>query len=178
MRLFIAIDTPEEVHNYFLSIQKQINSYAKINFTKTFHLTLKFLGEVKEENVEKITTLLNEIKFDNFSIKLNKIGLFPNENYIKVVWVGLEPEEPILRLQKGIDNSLKSIFKEEKNFKPHLTLARVKLVKNKENFIKNLENIKIEQKQFDVSSFKLIKSILTPNGPIYEDVAEFPPKPL
>ena len=74
--------------------------------------------------IETIKESLNNVKFKSFSVHLNDVDVFPNENYIRVIWIGLEPEENILELQKNIDESLKSLFRKEKDFKPHLTLAR------------------------------------------------------
>ena len=64
-------------------------------------------------------------------------------------------------------------FKKDTRFHPHVTLARVKFVKDKQDFIKSLKEIKIEKKSFEITEFKLIKSTLTGEGPIYEDLAVF-----
>ena len=57
------------------------------------HLTLKFLGEVQPNTEGNIKEILRTVKFKPFSVNLDSIGVFPNENYIRVVWVGLKPEE-------------------------------------------------------------------------------------
>ena len=129
MRLFIAIEIPEEIKDYLCGIQQEIvDSKNKIRLVNkgNMHLTLKFLGEVQTDKVEVLNKNLKEIPFKPFSVVLDAIGVFPSENYIRVVWVGLKPEEPVLELQKNIDEALKKLFKKEKNFKPHLTIARVK----------------------------------------------------
>jgi len=176
MRLFIAIEIPEDVKEYISELQKQIdtanNKISLVN-KDNIHLTLKFLGEVQTNDIETIKESLNKVKVKSFSVNLNDIGVFPNENYIRVIWVGLKPEETILELQKNIDGSLKNLFKKEKDFKTHLTLARVKFINNKEDFIGQLKNIKVENKRIDISNFKLVKSTLTPEGPVYEDLDVF-----
>lgn len=172
MRLFIAIDLNNE--DYFKEIQKQIDSEnAKISLTNSYHLTLKFLGKINETIILKIKEKLNNIKFDSFTINTTKIGVFPSQNFIKVVWLGLDPEDKIAELQKNIDDSLKKLFNKEKQFKPHITLARVKYTKDKSKFIEKLKNIKPKEKEFNVKNIKLIKSKLTPNGPVYEDLFSF-----
>lgn len=190
MRLFVAVDLGNE--DYFENIQKQINSEnSKLNLTKTYHLTLKFLGEVEEDNISKtmeigkifgvskkesktlflsIKEALNNVSFESFRVKTTKIGVFPNTNFVRVLWIGLEPEDRIIELQKKVDESLKEFFRQEKEFKPHITLARVKFVRDKEKFIENLKKIKIEEKEFEIKNIKLIKSELTPNGSVYEDL--------
>ena len=87
---------------------------------------------------------LRKIEIRSFSVVLDDIGVFPSENYIRVIWVGLNPEEQVLELQKNIDESLKNLFKKERDFKPHLTLARVKYIEDKKGFIGELKKLNIE----------------------------------
>ena len=88
---------------------------------------------------------LKEIKFSPFSLTLDKIGVFPSENYIRVVWVGVKPTEDVIELQRKIEDSLEEFkFKEDLKFHPHITLARVKSVDDREGFAKNLKDIKVE----------------------------------
>ena len=171
MRTFIAIDMPEEIQQYLKWTQKQLGN-AKLKLVKEFHLTLKFLGEVSEEKIEEIKLLLREIKFKPFKTRLTNIGVFPSENYIRVVWVGLE-EKDIKIIQEDIDETLQKIFPKEKRFSAHVTLVRVKFVDNKEKFVDNIKKIKIDKKEFEVKEFKLKKSTLTREGPIYEDLEVF-----
>jgi len=178
MRLFIAIEIPENIKDYIAKIQEKIsNNTNKIRFVNKnqIHLTLKFLGEVQPYKTGKIRTLLKKITFDSFSVHLDSIGVFPSESCIRVIWVGLNPKRPILELQRDIDETLKKLFGKEKNFKAHVTLARVKYVENKKNFINKLKNMKIENVEFGINDFKLVKSTLTPNGSIYEDLEVFRP---
>ena len=65
------------------------------------------------------------------------------------------------------------MFKKEKRFYPHITLGRVKFVNDPETFVPALKEITVEPKQFEVKEFKLIKSTLTSEGPVYEDLAIF-----
>jgi len=172
MRLFIAIDF-NELKDYFTELQKLLPKNAKLSLTKDFHLTLKFLGEVQPDNAEKIADILKNIKFKHFSVHLNSIGIFPAGNYIRVVWVGLNPEDNVLELQKNIDESLKEMFKKEKDFKAHITLARVKYPEDKKKFVEQIKNIKVENKKIDINNFRLVKSTLSPKGAIYEDLHVF-----
>ncbi len=172
MRLFIAIDF-NELRDYFIEAQKLLPKNAKLSLTKTFHLTLKFLGEVQPDKAEKIINILKNIKFRQFPVFLESIGIFPSENYIRVVWVGLKPDDKVLELQKNIDEALKELFKKEKDFKAHITLARVKYPEDKKQFVEYLKKIKIENKKIEIKDFRLIKSTLNPKGPVYEDLAVF-----
>ena len=172
MRLFIAVDF-NELKDYFVELQKQLPRNAKLSLVKTFHITLKFLGEVQPEKAEKTAEILKNIKFEPFSVFLDSVGIFPTENYIRVVWVGINPEEKILELQRNIDEALELLFKKENDFKAHITLARVKYPEDKKSFIEQLKKIKVESKKIEIKNFRLIKSNLTPKGAIYEELAIF-----
>lgn len=173
MRLFIAIDFEKE-NEYLKSLQEKLHfQNSKLAFPKTFHLTLKFLGEVAAENAEKIKESLSSIKAKKFHTFLDFIGAFPSESCIRIVWVGLNPKGSTLQLQKSIDTALAPLFKKEKDFKAHITLARVKFVENKRNFVKMLKTIKVEKRKMEVNEFLLVQSELKPAGPIYTTIAKF-----
>lgn len=172
MRLFIAIDF-NELKDYFLGLQKSLPKNAKLSLTKSFHLTLKFLGEVQPDKVEKIVESLKRIKFEPFNIFLDSIGSFPTENYIRVIWVGLNPEDKIMELQQNIDESLKPMFRKEKDFRAHITLARVKYPEDKKQFLEQLKKIKVEENKIEIKDFRMVKSTLSPKGAVYEDLAIF-----
>jgi len=85
MRLFIAIELPENVKEYLAEIQEEIrnNVADKIRCINKnqIHLTLKFLGEIQPNIVEKIKSNLEKIKFGSFSVVLDNLGVFPSESY-------------------------------------------------------------------------------------------------
>ena len=173
MRLFIAFEF-DELKDYFKEIQSKLaGDNVKITLTKIHHLTLKFLGDVDEKDVDSMRSSLRNVKFTAFSTKLDKMGVFPNENYIRVVWIGINPDEKILELQRKIDEALAPLFRKEKGFVAHITLCRVKFVKDKKAFIGLLNKIKVEPKEIMIKNFKLIKSTLTGEGPVYEDLEVF-----
>jgi len=171
MRLFVAIDLDEE--DYFKQIQGQIPE-LKATYPKQFHLTLKFLGETDKQ--AEIIKELEKIKFKPFRLTTTEIGVFPSEDYIKIVWLGLEDNNDLRNLQENIEKALESFnFKKDHKFHPHITLARIKFIKQeqKKEFIDSLKQIKFAEKEFEVKEFKLIKSELAEQGPIYEDIAKF-----
>ncbi|MBI3026532.1 RNA 2',3'-cyclic phosphodiesterase [Candidatus Woesearchaeota archaeon] len=172
MRLFVAVDF-NGLKGYFSELQSYLPQNVKLMCTKSFHLTLKFLGEVHPDNVNPIINRLKSIKFQSFTVFLHSIGVFPTENYIRVVWVGLEPEDKVSELQKQIDEALIAMFKKEKGSKAHITLARAKSIEDKKQFLNQLKGIKIENKKAEIKDFRLIKSTLTPQGPAYDDLEIF-----
>ena len=174
MRLFVAINIPDNIRNEIKNIQKSLDfPELKIVEPKNLHITIKFLGEVGESLKDKIIEVLRGIKFQKFEIGLSNIGVFPNEKYIKVIWIGCQSSE-LVEFTKRVDMSLSKLgFELEKDYVPHLTLARVKK-KPDEKLFKELN--KIEGKfvgNFIVNDFLLKKSTLTRSGPIYEDIERF-----
>ena len=174
MRLFIALDF-EELRDYFKGLQSKIDSsLAKVSLTNAYHITLKFLGEVEESKVDKIKEALGTVNFEQLKLTLSGIGFFPSENYIRVVWVGIKENDIVNELQKRVDVALEKMFSRDKRFHPHITLARVKFVKDRENFVKSLKELKVEEKKIIIDKIKLIKSVLGREGAVYETVEEFP----
>lgn len=170
MRLFIAIEL-ENLNDYFKELQQKLPK-VKATYPKHFHLTLKFLGEVADNKLDEIKEKLKQIKFEPFKLKLGTVGVFSDEKFIRIVWIGLEDGEKINNLQKQIESALEGMFKKDNKFHPHITLARIKFVEEykKEKFIKTIKSIKIEPKETNIENFKLIKSTLTGEGSAYEDL--------
>lgn len=177
MRVFVAVDLPEDVKNELVNAQKQLSqaaaAAARMSLVKDFHLTLKFLGEITPAKVDVVKSCLGKVKFKGFAAAVAGIGVFPSENYIRVVWTGIEPEDGFVRLQKLVDDALEKEFKKEKGFKPHLTLARVKFVSDKESFLKQLRLVEVKKIGFSVTDFKLKRSTLSNKGAVYEDLAVY-----
>lgn len=173
MRAFIAIDLPSEIKDVIYNLQKKIGSdLAKINWVhkKNLHLTLKFFTDISELNAKKVINTLGEIEFKPFKVRLEKIGYFPNENNIRVVWIGLGSSGEIMNLQGEVDAKLSKDFPREKKFVAHLTLGRVKAVKNKNLFIQRLKDAEIPKAEFEVSKISFYESKLTKEGPIYKKI--------
>lgn len=172
MRTFIAIEIPEEIKKEIINIQNSLPEFkGKITEKENLHLTLKFLGEVDEKSIRKIKRKLGEIKFPKFKTEINSIGFFDNRKSIYskqlIVWLHMTNCD---ELQKEVDKKLKDLFEEEKRFMSHLTIARIKGLKNEKNFFSKLKKIKIPEMNFLVQKFSLKKSKVTRNGPIYEDI--------
>ncbi len=175
MRCFVAIDMPEDAKDELRRLQEQIKQSrdAKASFAKDFHITLKFLGELTPAKAEEVKKKLGSCRFKKISAALDGIGVFPDERRIRVVWVGVQPEDEILKLQKCVDESLQKDFSKEKGFKAHITLARIKHVKDKERFLQLLRNAAVTKIKFEINEFKLKRSTLTPEGPVYEDLEAY-----
>lgn len=172
MRTFIAVELPKEIKDFLFDLQKELRKEfadAKVSWVakKNLHLTLKFLGETSEKQLEQLKPILSKISFKKFKVHLNKTGIFRSGSIPRVIWVDFQPVENILSLQKMIDEETLSIFSGEQQFKAHITLGRIKSLRTKNAQIPLAEKA-LPKKEFTMDSFKLIKSTLTKDGPQYE----------
>ncbi len=176
MRCFIALNLPKDVKDYLFDFQRKLKTKdAKINWVakKNLHITLKFLGEINEDKLVKIKERLKKINFKKIKGNLDKIGFFPDIEEPHSLWVGLKPEENIVRLAQNIDEETLDLVASEQQFVAHLTLGRVKTIQKKIPFLALLKPLKIEKLPFTLESFTLYKSTLTSQGPIYEEIETY-----
>ncbi|MBN1792136.1 RNA 2',3'-cyclic phosphodiesterase [Candidatus Woesearchaeota archaeon] len=164
MRLFIAIELPSEVKAALEKIGKDMRS-SKAVPRENLHITLKFLGDLPDERVPGIITALSDVKFNPFSIKLERAGAFPSERNAKVIWISAGPEAPLAAVKAQVDKALPR-YKDDHPFKSHITLIRTEGDDLRDEIAKM--NAKLEKKEILVTKITLYKSTLTPNGPVYE----------
>lgn len=167
MRLFIAINLPKEVKDYLFNLQKEFRDFGKINFVakKNIHLTLKFLGDIDGNKLNQIKEKLKNIKLKSFEVSLNSLGVFPNKDFIRVLWIDLAPKDKVIELAQKIDQELIE-FSNKQEFSTHITLGRIKLIKDKKEFLKKLE-LNLKPIKFEITSFELMKSDLSKDGSQY-----------
>ena len=180
MRVFLAIEIDEKLLDKISDVQKQfMECEAPVKYVETenLHCTLKFFGEINDNKLNDIVEAIdNKIKnHEPFKVSIKKSGVFPNERYIKVLWLGMEDVEPFSNLQKDLDEDfVKMGFKKEKSYVPHLTLGRVKGAKNKAALLSKLKDLEdVEIGEMDIKKIVLKKSELSPQGPIYTTIKEF-----
>lgn len=175
LRTFIAIDLSRECRNEIARVQKLIWKKTlftgKLTESENLHLTLKFLGEISDEQILEIKKRLGEINFLEFFAETGEVGVF-NKDFIKIIWIKLNGKG-IFQLQKMIDERLKDLFNVEARFMSHITIARVKNVKDKKGFLEYLSSVKPKKVRFLVDEFVLKKSELTSSGPKYEDMEKY-----
>ena len=179
VRAFIAIPCPDELKKNILEIQRAINKLGKMKLVEpeNIHLTLKFLGYVEDNKLNKLIDALNFISENRkFEISLRGIGAFPGPGYVRVIWVGVDRgSDKIMIIQRGIDEKLSSHgFEKDKRFHPHFTLARVRSVVDKQQIRRFLrDNETLEFGSFEVTEINLMESKLSPGGPIYSIIHTF-----
>ncbi len=159
MRLFIAIDLPQDVKEYLRKLQSFLVSpdRTKIFLTHDFHVTLKFLGSCSEDRRKEIEKKLARLSVDfhSFDSQLTKIGTFGGR-YPRVVWVGITSPVWLKDFARSVGN--------EDDFVPHITLARIK---------GDLSKISVEPMKFRVEDFCLFESRLSSKGAVHIKLSTF-----
>lgn len=180
-RLFIAIPVVEEVKIRLKSLLQELNETGadlKPVSVENLHFTLKFLGNVDEENIPEMIQKLTAISFKPFTISLQGVGFFPSVDRINVLWVGMNSPELIFLL-KEVNQTLNYIRQEEREDVPHLTIARVKSGKNKEKLQQLVQKYKNTLfGEMMVDKIILFESELGKEGPKYESLQDFSLQPL
>ena len=174
-RCFICVDLPREIIQEVERVQEELKKknlfHGKFVEGENLHLTLKFLGEIDEEKIEEVKRKLSEIKFEKFMAYLGEFGVFSSD-YIRIVWTHILGKK-VEDLQRIVDEKISGLFEKEKRFMSHLTVARVKNVKDKKLLLQALKEIKVRNVGFEVNEFYLMKSELKPEGPEYSVLKEF-----
>ena len=165
MRAFISINLPKEVSKELIRIQNLLPDF-KGKMTEHFHLTLKFLGEIDDKQLNYVQKELQKIGFEPINTELGKSGTFPKKGKPRIVWIEIKG---INELQKRIESTLK-IFSKDR-FQSHVTIARIK--SSEEGFSQKVKKIEINPTRFTIRSFSLMKSILKSSGPVYTVIENF-----
>lgn len=182
MRIFVGIKLAEATRE---SIASELNPFKKIANSirwtgiDNIHLTLKFIGEVAEVQVEQIKEALLALKIPvaPFLLKISGFGKYPAGDDLHIFWAGVEDNPYLQILFADIENTLASlgIARETRPFNPHITLGRNKARYNFKTLFELLsEKHDLFLAECRVSSFQLFSSHLTPAGPQYKILKEIP----
>jgi len=173
IRLFVALEIPDEVKNNIYTILKSVPEYSaefKWEPKEKFHLTLKFIGDVPEESLEDIISEIEFVKdYSAFNCTISKFGFFFRDNNPVILWCNFETDDKINSLVNNLNTRLIKfgIDEDKRKFKGHLTLLRIKKSVN-ENFIKSFKEFKFEPIRFDCNTITLVQSFLNPSGSEYK----------
>jgi 2'-5' RNA ligase len=180
LRLFIAVEVEDvEVWRRIIEFRDAVASCSidggiKPVEDENIHLTLRFIGEVPETYLPKISECVQLCSnFAEFTMGVRGVGAFPNLSRPRVIWVGVKEGVEVLRsIRNTLERCVKSYAVEDREeFVPHITVARVKGRYRADCLLEYLKSY--EDRDFGitrVTQVKLKRSQLTPRGPIYTDL--------
>lgn len=182
MRIFTGITLNDEVRGKILEELrsfKDIGTSIRWTEAKNIHLTVKFIGEVDEGRAARIAAALAAMRIPvaPFQLRIRGFGKFPAGDDLHIFWAGIEDSPPLLALFNAIESVLAplGVEAETRPFHPHLTLGRNK---SRYHFAALFARLAAKSDLFlgacPVHAFQLMRSDLTPAGPIYNVLQEMP----
>lgn len=185
MRVFIAIDIDESIRKGLADLQSEMQNKADIKKSdakwvnpKAMHLTLKFLGEIKDEQVVDVCSIVADVagRYENFELEVGTVGYFGGKS-ARVLWVGTGGDsDELLRLQQDLEQELASAGwpKENRKFSGHLTLCRVRNSRAGFELAQMTEAYKdFKLGTISADSLCVYQSELMPKGPIYTVLGDY-----
>lgn len=174
MRAFIGILIPDSVKDAVLKVEKELDGIGivgKYVERENLHINLSFLDEITEEESQEIMAKMDMIArgYEKFKATLTSLKAIPSEKFTRIIAFDVMQEKDILNsIMREIKKSIGGDMKPA-----HVTVCRVKGMKDKQKFLQTLEKYKsIEIAEFEVDSIQLIKSELGSEGPLYSVVHE------
>jgi len=182
IRSFVSVDLDNEkilsqvesIISSLLSLGGDLKPVERENI----HLTLKFLGDVSASKLEEVESALSQVTFPQFSLEVRGSGAFPNLKRMNVIWVGIgEGWSQIELIFEQTEKLLHQLgfSRETRPFSPHITVARVKSGRKRDEIAAFLGHLTDESfGTFNVESVRLKQSVLSPSGPKYSTLFEVP----
>jgi len=180
IRTFICFELPDKIKEKIADLQDNLKPYGSgVRWTRpdSIHLTLKFLGDVQEEQITDITSAVEKASemIPPLKIQVSGCGAFPNLRRPRVFWVGVKEDSgKLLELQSNIETALEELGfpKEKRNFFPHLTFGRVKSRDGIPEMTDFLKDHEFELKPFKAEQVIVMQSQLRPTGAVYTPLQE------
>ncbi len=179
IRSFVAVPVSEPVRDQASRLMNEIRGLGvpvRCPSAKSLHLTLSFLGDIEESDIEGIRSVLETAAhaISPFTLETTGPGAFPASGNPRVVWLGITPNPTIMELHRRVCGGLSSLgfHLEQRPFKPHLTLGRVRGrsgVSRLRHWIDR--NSGGSSVAFPVESLALYQSLLQPTGASYRPLA-------
>jgi 2'-5' RNA ligase len=183
IRSFLAFDIENDTCvNRLAAAQRQLvqtGADVKLVEPQNIHITIRFLGNITPTMVERIFDEMRQDQFTPFNVQIKGLGAFPNIRYPRVIWAGItQGANQLKNIFSQLEPKLRSLgfVPDTRGFSPHLTIARVRSGRNKQQLAEFLtKNTDYEVGTVDARCLRLKKSALTPKGPIYSTLKEFCP---
>jgi 2'-5' RNA ligase len=180
VRVFIALELPHELSEGILGLARHLReSGIRASWCRrgTIHLTLKFLGDTEESELEGIIAAVAAAArgIAPFSFSLDRLGAFPSPRNARVIWVGVEPVQQLFDLQREVEEGLSTIGipGDKRRFRPHITIGRVR-GRAPESTAETLASLSAPEGTADVAEVRVMKSTLHPKGAIHEVIDAIP----
>lgn len=175
MRLFVAIDLPEELRERIGAFARGIPAARWVG-PENMHLTLRFIGEVDGHQAQDIDAALSQVRTPRFTLALAGVDRFGSGGKERALWVGVEDNPALMRLQAKIETALQraGLPPEGRKFKPHVTIARFKGNPGGRLHEFLARHSLFRGEPFEVEQFVLYSSFLGHNGAIYSAEAAYP----
>lgn len=183
MRIFIAIELPEVIKREISRIQNKMASPVnKIKWvdSASMHITLKFLGETEEKKLTEVFGRTKKVadEFNPFFVRVKGTGAFPHAGNPRVIWMGIEEgSDELIRMVEELERELSGCGfpKEKKKWVPHITVGRVKKLKDVELIKKLISREKqTPGGKMRAEDITVMQSRLTPQGAVYTPLKHFP----
>lgn len=175
IRLFVAIPLPETVRTQLTLLQSGLPGARWIK-PENIHLTLRFIGEVRNDVAGDIDLALADIVASGFTLHLDGIGNFSRGKHPHALWVGVAPSKSLLHLQAKIESVLvrAGLGAETRKFSPHVTIARLRDVRRERIERWAAVHGAFRSVPFAVDRFVLFSSFLKSAGAVYIEEASYP----
>ena len=173
MRLFFCVELEKPVRDALTGIaarlKGRLGAGVKWVARDNLHITVRFLGEVEDSLAEGLAEVGGEVARATapFSFPLTGLGAFPTPRRARVIWAGPgEPSPPFAQLARRVEAGVQALGfpPERKEAVAHITLARLKPPRD---VAAALSEIAVPELEVEVHSLTLMRSRLTPQGPIY-----------
>ncbi len=183
IRAFLAIEPPEDILQKISDLQEKLKQEisGRLSWTRPQgqHLTLKFFGDISKENINNICAAVQKrtVSEQKLNLKVEKLGVFPDARKPRVLWCGITGDvENLTNFQKKLDGDFSAIGfpAEDRSFKAHLTLARIKDSRDMTGMSEALKkHDSFKAGEFIADKLFLFQSNLSPQGAVYTKLAEF-----
>ena len=173
-RLFVALDIPDRIKDDITAIFCAMQGARWVEDPQ-IHLTLRFIGEVSNNDFDLVRKSLRQVKGRPFSLRVKGVGFFPPRNQPRILWAGIAGDEELARLYARVERALVSsgLDHDVRKFHPHITLARLHATHAQHVARFVTQNSLFMTEEFSVSAFHLYSSTLGKEGAIYEKEASY-----
>jgi 2'-5' RNA ligase len=182
IRTFAAIELSqpvcERVRRYIEQLKSAVSECnASWSRVENIHLTVKFFGDIEQTKVERISTAASRTVNTSrpFEIRVTGTGSFPSLSQPRVLWIGIEdPKQQLANLQSRFEDecAAEGFAKEERAFRPHLTIARIRKPEGARRLAEVNKELGFEPMPLVVNELVMFRSELSSQGSKYSILSQ------